>query len=249
LAAMAEAEEEEESIYLSLVFSTIMTTAVALSWLKLLETLRDRALLSANACRKWTHIGTGPLFMLCWLAFPKSAQARYWAACVPALITLRFLLLGLGVLKDDKTVRSLSRTGDRTELLKGPLVYGIVFVVCTCVYWRNSPVGMSILLILCAGDGFADLVGRKYGQSRLPHNRSKSWAGSIAFFLLSLVFQCAFIHFFHGRGWFAESLAQCLPVLILATLVSTLVESLPLKDWDNLTVCLTVWGCHKMFGV
>jgi hypothetical protein len=89
-------------------------------------------------------------FILCWLAFPQDAQARYWAAVVPGLITLRFALLGLvlarsaqhatrallstfprvvracwqGVLKDEKTVRSLSRTGDRTELLKGPLIYG-----------------------------------------------------------------------------------------------------------------------------
>jgi hypothetical protein len=30
---------------------------------------------------------------------------------------------------------------------------GVIFVVCTCVYWRDSTVGISILLILCAGDG------------------------------------------------------------------------------------------------
>lgn len=28
------------------------------------------------------------------------------------------------MIKDEKTVRSLSRTGDRRELLKGPLTYG-----------------------------------------------------------------------------------------------------------------------------
>jgi hypothetical protein len=39
------------------------TTAVALLWLKAMETLRDRGMLSANACRKWIHVGTGPLYV------------------------------------------------------------------------------------------------------------------------------------------------------------------------------------------
>ncbi|ELR20703.1 phytol kinase 2, putative [Acanthamoeba castellanii str. Neff] len=232
-----------------LLVPTSGTTVVALLWLKAMETLRDRGVLSANACRKWIHVGTGPLFILCWLAFPQDAQARYWAAVVPGLITLRFALLGLGVLKDEKTVRSLSRTGDRTELLKGPLIYGIIFVVCTCVYWRDSSVGISILLILCAGDGFADLAGRKYGgAARLPHNRSKSWAGSCAFFVASLAFQCAYAHLFHAQGWLRVGLAQSLPTIVAVTLVSTVVESLPVSDWDNLTVSLAAWGCHKLLG-
>lgn len=131
--------------------------------------------------------------------------------------------------------------------------------------------GLSILLILCAGDGthlfqaavvlnqsdcdgarvlgFADLFGRKYGGSaRLPHNRAKSWAGSIAFFAMSLGFQCAFTHLFHARGWFDVSLQQYLPTILKVTLVATAVESLPVDDWDNVTVSLSAWAVHLMLG-
>ena len=42
------------------------------------------------------------------------------------------------------------RTGDRTELLKGPLTYGIVHVVATLLFWRSSPVGCTTIATLCA---------------------------------------------------------------------------------------------------
>lgn len=35
------------------------------------------------------------------------------------------------------TVRSMSRSGDRRELLRGPLVYGIIFILSTLFYWRQ----------------------------------------------------------------------------------------------------------------
>ena len=97
--------------------------------------------------------------------------------------------------------------------------------------------------------GFADLAGRKYGgAARLPHNRSKSWAGSCAFFVASLAFQCAYAHLFHTQGWLRVGLAQSLPTIVAVTLVSTVVESLPVSDWDNLTVSLAAWGCHRLLG-
>ena len=42
------------------------------------------------------------------------------------------------------------RTGDKRELLKGPLTYGIVHVAATLLFWRSSPVGCTTITILCA---------------------------------------------------------------------------------------------------
>lgn len=39
--------------------------------------------------------------------------------------------------KDEATVRSMSRTGARRELLKGPLLYGAVIVTATLLHWRR----------------------------------------------------------------------------------------------------------------
>ena len=72
----------------------------------------------------------------------------------------------------------------RSELLRGPLYYVLVLMAATTVYWRDSPVGVVAMSLMCGGDGLADVVGRRLGQgNRLPWNPAKSWAGSAAMLL------------------------------------------------------------------
>ena len=68
----------------------------------------------------------------------------------------------------------LQRAGSRQELLRGPFLYGAVIAGITAAYWRNSPIGVTAIAVLCAGDGLADIVGRRYGASnKLPHSPHK----------------------------------------------------------------------------
>ena len=98
----------------------------------------------------------------------RDASSRWLAALVPLLITVQFFLVGTGILKDAAAVEAMSRTGDRREILRGPLYYGIAFVVLTLVYWRDSPLGIVALMVLCGGDGLADVIGKRLGKARLP---------------------------------------------------------------------------------
>lgn len=41
----------------------------------------------------------------------------------------------------------------RRELLRGPLYYVIVLLLCTLVFWRESPVGVVSLTMMSGGDG------------------------------------------------------------------------------------------------
>lgn len=52
----------------------------------------------------------------------------------------------------------------------------------TLLFWRQSPIGITVVALMCGGDGLADLIGRKYGSAKLPFNQNKSWAGSLAMF-------------------------------------------------------------------
>jgi len=70
----------------------------------------------------------------------------------------------------------------RQELLRGPLFYVLIMTAVTVVFWRESPVGMMVLSLMCGGDGLADIICRKFGNANLPFNTSKSWAGSAAMF-------------------------------------------------------------------
>ncbi|MDP3185185.1 MAG: phosphatidate cytidylyltransferase [Anaerolineales bacterium] len=216
----------------------VITFALALAWLRLMDFAAQRGWIESRLSRKLIHIGTGPLFVLCWLLFKDTPEARWLAALVPFLITVQFALIGLGVIKDEASVKAMSRNGDRREILRGPLFYGIVFVVLTIVYWKDSPIGMTALMLMCGGDGLADILGRGLKSAKLPWNKEKSWAGSLGMFLGGWVLAAFILGMFTLAGILRGPFAGALAPITIIALAGTLVESLPLKDVDNITVTL-----------
>jgi phytol kinase len=217
----------------------VITLVVALVEIRSLDFAAHRGWIESRLSRKLIHILTGPLFVLCWLLFPdKFWYERWLAALVPLLFTIQFALIGLGVVKDEASVKAMSRSGDRREILRGPLFYGIIFVVMTLVYWKPSPVGMTAVMLMCGGDGLADILGRGLKSPHLPWNRNKTWFGSLGMLLggwvLSALILAVFVAASVLHGPFA---AYLLPLTIIAV-VGAAVESLPLQDVDNITVTL-----------
>ncbi len=218
--------------------AVIITFAVALGWLRLMDFIAHRGWIESHLSRKLIHIGTGPLFVLCWLLFPDVWYARWLAAVVPFLITLQFLFIGLGLIKDEASVKAMSRTGDRREILYGPLFYGIVFVVMTLIYWKDTPTGMVALMLMCGGDGLADIMGRGIKSPRLPWSKGKSVAGSAGMFIGGWVLAAFITGMFVLAAVFAGPFSRFLLPITIIALVGTAVESLPFKDVDNITVTL-----------
>ena len=215
-----------------------ITFAAALAWLRINDFAAHRGWISNHLSRKIIHIGTGPIFVLCWLLFDDAASARYLAALVPGLITVQFVLVGLGVIKDEAAVQAMTRTGDRREILRGPLFYGIVFVVLTLWYWKDSPIGMTALMLMCGGDGLADIVGRRWGKRKLPWAAEKSWIGSLGMFFGGWSLALGILGAYLLAGVFPGSLGDYLLPVTLIALAGTAVESLPFRDVDNITVTL-----------
>ena len=217
----------------------LITLIIALVWLRLVDFIAGRGWIDSALSRKIIHIGTGPIFVLCWLLFNDHSDARWLAALVPLLITIQFLLVGTGVLKDEGSVKAMSRSGDRREILRGPLMYGIVFVVLTLIFWRDSPLGITALMILCAGDGMADVVGTRAAKTtNLPWSERKTWIGSLAMFLGGWMMCVAVLWVFNSTGFIKLEVNQLILGSGFVALVSAGVESLPFSDIDNLTVPL-----------
>jgi phytol kinase len=226
----------------------VLTFVIALAWLRLMDFAAHRGWIESRLSRKIIHIGTGPIFVLCWLMFPDVWYARWLAALVPLLITAQFALVGLGVMKDEASVKAMSRTGDRREILRGPLFYGIVFVVMTLVYWKDSPIGMVALMLMCGGDGLADILGRGLRSPKLPWNKDKSWAGSLGMFIGGWALAAFILGIFVLAGFFPGPYTGYLVPITLIALAGTLVESLPLRDVDNITVTLAAVALgHLLF--
>jgi len=220
-------------------FALIITSIVSLIWLRLNDFAAHKGWISGKLSRKIIHIGTGPIFVLCWLIFPNSTNSMYFAALVPLTITLQFFLVGIGVLRDKSAVQAMSRTGDPREILRGPLYYGLVFVLITVIFWYNSPTGIVALMLMCGGDGLADILGRRYGKTHIPWNPRKSWIGSLAMFSGGFIFSSIILGIFISMGIFDSTLIELFPTLMIISVLATIVETLPLKDIDNITVTAT----------
>lgn len=216
----------------------LITFAVALIWLRLNDFFAHRGWISSRLSRKLIHIGTGPLFVLCWLLFTSAPVSRYLAALVPLLFTVQFVLIGVGIVKDEATVQGMSRTGDRREILRGPVFYGVIFVVLTLTYWLDSPIGMVALMLMCGGDGLAEILGRRFGVRKLPWNREKSWVGSLGMLAGGWLLAYLVLAVYVSAGVFPGSLASYLPALSAIALAGAAVETLPLREVDNITVTL-----------
>jgi phytol kinase len=217
----------------------IITLVMAFSWLRFVGFAVRRNWIPNNVSRKVIHIGTGPLFVLCWLLFDPGKEARFLAVIVPLASTMQFGLAGLGIIKDNSSVQSMSRSGVREELLKGPFLYGIAFIIITLIFWNSTAVGICALMIMCGGDGLADIFGKKYGTIKLPWTKEKTWMGSLAMLTGGFLLSAGIIYIFKYFNILQVNITVFLPKLFIVVLLSTLIESLSKSDIDNVTVPLT----------
>ncbi len=216
----------------------VITFLAALLWFRINDFAAHRGWIGSQLSRKFIHMGTGPIFVSCWLLFNETTSSRYLAALVPLAITGQFVLVGLGIIKDEAAVKAMSRTGDRREILKGPLFYGIVFVVVTIIYWLDNPIGITALMLMCGGDGLADIMGRRWGKAKLPWAKQKSWIGSLGMFLGGWIFASGIITILVQTNTFSDQLFHYFLPITLISLLGTFIESLPIKDIDNITVTM-----------
>ncbi|XP_010658680.1 phytol kinase 1, chloroplastic isoform X2 [Vitis vinifera] len=179
------------------------------------DNLTQRKIIEQSLSRKLVHILSGLLFMVSWSIFSTSTEARYFASLVPVVNCLR-------------------------ELLRGPLYYVLILLVCTMVFWRESPIGVISLSMMCGGDGIADIMGRRFGSLKLPYNQQKSWAGSISMFVFGFLISIGMLHYFSALGYFQLDWFWTMEKVALISLVATVVESLPTTKVvdDNISVPL-----------
>jgi dolichol kinase len=57
-------------------------------------------------------------------------------------------------------IAAVSRSGQSSEALGGPLIYSIILFIATAFFFRDSPVGIVATAQMAAGDGLADIIGR-----------------------------------------------------------------------------------------
>ncbi|CAN1258301.1 Probable phytol kinase 1, chloroplastic [Linum perenne] len=186
-------------------------------------------ILEQKLSRKLVHVLSGLAFVISWPIFSTSTEARYFATIVPLMNCLRLVIHGCSLATDEGR-----------ELLRGPLYYVLVLIVCTLVFWRESPVGIISVSIMCGGDGMADIIGRRFGSMKLPYNQDKSWVGSLSMFLCGFVISIGMLYYYSTMGYFEMEWSRAVPGVALIALIATAMESIPVTNVvdDNISVPL-----------
>ena len=162
-------------------------------------------------------------------------------ALVPTLANVNLLmtvvLLSAGILfyVVNETARVSGRTGGfvsrMTALAARPVERGFVWGPVTlglgalaALLYYPDPASAVAIYALAFGDGIASLVGKIWGRGRVAWVGGKTVIGSVACFVAVLISSYLVLH--------DAALA------LVAAVVATLLELIPIKDADNLIIPL-----------
>lgn len=105
---------------------------------------------------------------------------------IALLLVVFVIYLVLEALKHKIPSHILSMVYRENEL-KGfsiePMSYFISVFSILFLSYIDEKICFAAIAVLAAGDGFAGVVGRKYGRHRFSFNKNKSWEGSLAGFV------------------------------------------------------------------
>ncbi len=186
--------------------------------------------LKKEVFRKTIHICTAfvPLF----IHFYK-IPAIICLVCAAVLYSISEILRLKGVcvpLISSITVAA-ARKRDDNKFVLGPVTLVLGIVLCS-ILWKE-PFSTVGIFSLAFGDGLASLAGKTFGRVEVPLTGGKTAAGSLT------CFAAVFI-----SGFFV--LDNSILCFFLA-LVATLIEVLPLKDYDNVLIPVVIGGLSQLF--
>ena len=132
----------------------------------------------------------------------------------------------------------MTRTGDRKELLKGPLFFTIVMDIMGTIFFYQ-PVAMTSMGLLGCGDGLAPVFGKKYGKHKYNIVTEKRIEGSLAFLIFGIFGAAVFHLILSGEVEITK--------LMLCAVVATIVEALSPKDIDNFLIPITCLIFYQLY--
>ncbi len=195
--------------------------------------LVKKGVLSQEMSRKIVHIWAGGM-VLFWPLY-RGHWAPYFFCITPGLWVFILVYTALTKGPDDPSVRSMTRTGNPKDLLKGVLFFPLMTIALTLAFWRGGSVSADQFPALAGiaavgfGDGIAPITSRLESPGFGILGSRKSLTGSLGMFLGTLVSIAALspliLDYWPG-----------VTKLLIVSAVATLVEALSPPEVDNLLV-------------
>ncbi|MBV6626418.1 MAG: phosphatidate cytidylyltransferase [Rivularia sp. (in: Bacteria)] len=206
---------------------TALTFIYVFGLVALLNFCVTRFNLPQDISRKITHIGAGSI-----IGFLVFYNDYHWSKYLNVTIFIVWIILliqkGLFASDDDEAVKTMTRTGDKKELLKGPLYFVIVATICGSLFYKTFP-GIVAIAILGWGDGIAPIIGSRYGKFKYELLSSKSVEGSLSMFVAAFTASVFFV-------WLIIPNELDITRILLLSVIATVVEACSPKEIDNLLI-------------
>jgi phytol kinase len=183
--------------------------------------------LPQDISRKITHIGAGSLIGFLPL-YSDSDWSKYLNVTIFVVWIALLVQKGFFANPDDEAVKTMTRTGDRRELLKGPLYFVIVGTICGIFFYKTLP-GIVAMATLGWGDGVAPIVGSRYGRWKYKIFSDKSIEGSLTMLIFAFAASIFFV-------WLVIPSEFNLSHILLLAVLATVVEGCSPKEVDNILI-------------
>ncbi len=183
----------------------------------------------SDLSRKVIHIAAGS-YVIFWPLYDPTHWSKAFCVLMPMIWVLLFLSKGLANNREDQAVKTMTRTGNPRELLRGPLMFALVMVILGLTLFNHMSAVIA-LGMLTWGDGLAPYFGGKYGKKRYRiWGQEKSHVGSLTVILAGFIGSLLMI-WITGTG---TGLAVGLVALL--AFVAMIVEAISPRDLDNLLI-------------
>ena len=184
----------------------------------------------SETARQVVHMAMGAFALLLrWLAWWQAV-----ALAAGALLFNAFVLPRIG--------GAIYRPGDRERGVHGILYYPLAVLLLLLAFPRRPDIAAAAWGILAIGDGLATLAGRAIGGATWPWNREKTLAGSAAFAIGGAAAGVLLAWWCRPAVVPPPSLAFVIAAPIAAAIAAALVETIPVRLDDNLSVAATAGG-------
>jgi hypothetical protein len=216
--------------------AALFTFIIILVFLRFMYFLTQRGAMDSAVSGGFIYLGTGTLYLLCWLMYPDVQNGRWLAALVPLVAIIYFALIGMGVVKDNAAVKAMTRTGNPREMLFGPILYSLVLISIALLYWKDSVFGLPALAVMCGGIGIAELLGVRKPVSGVPWSIGRNLVRALSIFAGGWLVSILILEVFIWIGFFSGPIDRFfLPVTWIA-LGGALVGLLPVQELDTILV-------------
>ena len=163
--------------------------------------------------------------------FYKATMALLLAAAALYSIAQFLSLRGVRVPLVSEITDMAARERDRGKFVLGPLT--LVLGIFLCALLLEPRAAAAGIMALAFGDGLASLAGKFLGNLHIPYTGGKTCAGSL------MCLTAIFVSSFCVLGSARTALATALCGMFL--------EALPLKDFDNLLIPITLGAIAQFF--